>query len=150
MTIIDNNAPENKAEKRDGHWFASGIMLQKMPEEGGENSFAPSNIAENIEDDDWHRAMLLVGSLTEQELVHEDLNSHDILFRLFHEEGVRVFEPLELKHQCRCSQERVFDMIRMMSEEDQKDMVEEGEIKLKCEFCSKDYIVQYSDIKKEK
>ncbi len=134
------------ADKRDGKWFSGGIMLQHMPDEGGIKEEVPTNVVENLDEDDWRRAMFLMGSLTESELLHDNLNSHDILIRLFHEEGVRVYEPLDLQHKCRCSTERVENMVTMMSDDDRKDMVVEGNINLKCEFCSKDYNLDPKDI----
>lgn len=127
------------ANKRDGKWFSGGIMLQHMPEEGGKKGEVQTNLVDNLDDDDWLRAMVLMGTLTEAELLHDNLNSHDILIRLFHEEGVRVFDPLVLQHKCRCSLERVEKMVMMMSDEDRADMEVDGNINLKCEFCSKDY-----------
>ena len=106
-----------------------------MPEEGGEKGVRDSN----LDEDDWRRAMILMGSCTEKELLDPDLNSHTILTRLFHEEGVRVFEPIQISHVCRCSEEKVESMIAMMTDDDRKEMVVDGEIKLTCEFCSKDY-----------
>lgn len=135
-----NTGIKMAAAQRDGKWYAGGIMLQRMPEDGGiESTKTQTNVPENLDEDDWHRSMILMGSLTEAEILHDNLNSHDILYRLFHEEGVRVFEPLQLKHECRCSAERVENVVCMMSDEDRKDMVKEGRIVLKCEFCSKDY-----------
>lgn len=124
------------AGKRDGKWCAAGIMLQHMPEEGGVKKGRDTS---NLDEDDWRRAMILMGSVTEHELLHPDLNSHIILMRLFHEEGVRVFKPTRLSHVCRCSQDKVERVVTMMSEEDRHDMVVEGKIILKCEFCSTGY-----------
>jgi molecular chaperone Hsp33 len=142
-----NTGIKMAAAKRDGKWFSSGIMLQHMPEEGGTQSV--SNVADNLDEDDWRRAMILMGSCTEAELLHPDLNSHNILIRLFHEEGVRVFKPTRLYHSCRCSDEKVEKVVTMMSEEDRRDMVVDGKIILKCEFCSKDYQLDPADVEKK-
>jgi molecular chaperone Hsp33 len=123
--------------KRDGVWRSGGIMLQHMPEEGGEKGGFPAS--SNLDEDDWRRAMILMQSCTEDELLAPDLNSHVILTRLFHEEGVRVFEPMKLSHACRCSSDRVENILLTMSEEDRRDMVVDGEITMTCEFCSKHY-----------
>ena len=123
--------------KRDDEWRASGIMLQHMPEEGGEKGVI--NPDSNLNEDDWRRAMILMQSCTEEELLSPDLHSHTILTRLFHEEGVRVFEPKPLEHACRCTEGRVENVLLMMSEEERDEIVVDGEIKLTCEFCSKDY-----------
>ena len=121
--------------QRDGEWRSAGLMLQHMPDEGGTKGVASSNLNE----DDWRRSMILMQSCTEEELLHPDLNSHTILTRLFHEEGVRVFEPIPLSHACRCSDDKVENVVLMMSDDDRQAMIVDGEITLKCEFCSKDY-----------
>ncbi len=126
--------------ERDGKWRSAGLMLQHMPEEGGEN--APDKgvrDASNLNEDDWRRAMILMQSCTEEELLSPELNAHAILIRLFHEEGIRIFDPVMVRHQCRCSQERVENVLKMMPDEDQEELTEEGIVTMKCEFCSTDY-----------
>ena len=92
------------AGQREGQWCSAGLMLQHMPDEGGfEDKQSHSS---NLDEDDWRRAMILMQSCTENELLDSELNSHDILMRLFHEEGVRVFEPTALSHSCRCSEDK--------------------------------------------
>lgn len=120
--------------QRNGVWRAAGIMLQRLPEEGGNARDS------NFDEDDWRRAMVFLQSCTEDELLSPDLSGHDILMRLFHEEGVRVFEPKPMTQSCRCSNEKVENVLIMMSEEDREEMTVDGEIKMKCEFCSTDYI----------
>jgi len=125
--------------ERDGVWRASGLMLQHMPEEGGEKGVKDSS---NLDEDDWRRAMILMQSATEEELLSPDLDAHNILMRLFHEEGVRVYDPIAVRHQCRCSQERVENVYQMLPPEDQKELLEDGKVKMTCEFCSTDYRIE--------
>lgn len=129
---------------RAGKWRAAGIMLQKMPEEGGYNAAGRSN----FEEDDWRRAMILMDSCTEDEFLSPALSPNDLLFRLFHEEGVRVFQPRAVHKECRCSQERVENILKMMSEDDRDYMKVDGKISMHCEFCGTDYVFGDNDIKK--
>lgn len=145
-----NTGMKMAVHKENGKWYSGGIMLQKMPEDGGTHNAPPSNLIDNLDEDHWRRAMILMGSCTEEELLSSNLNSHDILFRLFHEEGVRVYEPTKVHHKCRCSPERVETIVMMMSEEDQKDMIVDGDIVLQCEFCSKDYRIDLAIFKNKK
>ncbi|HPF77849.1 MAG TPA: Hsp33 family molecular chaperone HslO [Alphaproteobacteria bacterium] len=124
------------AGKRDGKWRSAGLMLQHMPEEGGTKGVRDTS---NLNEDDWRRSMILMQSCTEEELLSPDLNSHTILLRLFHEEGVRVFPPTKLVHECRCSERKVENVLLMMSEEERDEMIVDGKITLTCEFCSKIY-----------
>jgi len=62
-----------------------------------------------------------------------------LLFRLFHEDGVRVYETTEIRHECRCDVERVRNIVRSLPEEDQAYIIKDGRIEMQCEFCSKVY-----------
>jgi molecular chaperone Hsp33 len=122
--------------QRDGQWRAGGIMLQKMPED--ETVKFQSNQA-NLDEDDWRRAIIFLASCTENEFLDPDLLTDDLLMRLFNEEGVRVFDPRPLIKECRCSNEKVFSVLRMLSKEDREFMEKDGFITMKCEFCSREY-----------
>ena len=117
---------------RDNKWNATAIMLQKMPEEDGK----PLG---NTHEDDWRRAMILLDSATDNELLSEDIQPGDMLYRLFHEEGVRVYESTDIVHECRCNKDRVINVINSLPEDDREYMVKDGKIEMKCEFCSRTY-----------
>ena len=120
--------------KVDGAWRGCGVMVQQMPEEGGK-----VRDQSNVDEDDWRRTMVLLGSVKKEELLSSDLGAQDILFRLFHEEGVRVFDPQPLVKTCRCSPDRVRHILATMSDEDIHDITVDGTIVMTCEFCSTDY-----------
>lgn len=122
--------------QRDGKWRSAGIMLQKMPEE--ESVRFQTNLA-NLDEDDWQRSMIFLDSCTEEELLDPELTPNELLLRLFNEEGVRVFEPKGLIKECRCSEERVETVLKMMTVDDREYMEKDGVLALKCEFCSKEY-----------
>ena len=90
-------------------WRAGGLMLQRVPPEGGYGV-----IADDVEDG-WRRAMVLMSSATAGELVDPGLSPHRLLFRLFHEDGVRVFDTHPLEARCRCSRERIECILRAVS-----------------------------------
>jgi molecular chaperone Hsp33 len=125
-------------------WRAGAIMLQRMPDpsaavvgQDGVTPLRPDLIAEKEED--WKRSHILLQSVTEGELVNPDLHSHDLLVRLFHEEGVRIFSPLDAHDKCRCSPERVARVLETLPPEDRDHAAKDGIIEMKCEFCSKMY-----------
>lgn len=130
--------------KRDGKWRAAGIMLQKMPEEGGYSAAGRSN----LDEDDWRRSMILMDSCTDDELLSATLSPREVLFRLFHEEGVRVFQPRYARKECRCSRERVENILRMMSDDDREYMKVDNKISMHCEFCGTDYVFEDKELKK--
>jgi molecular chaperone Hsp33 len=130
--------------KVEGHWRACGIMLQKMPEET-----ALYNRDNDVSDeDDWRRAMVLLGSVKDEEMLSTTLEAPDLLYRLFHEEGVRVYDPVPLINECRCNMERVRVVLSGMNSEDLEHMTIDGKITMTCEFCSRDYAFDPADIQK--
>lgn len=129
--------------KRGSLWRAGAVMLQHMPEEGKN----PEAGVGNAREDDWRRSMILLDTCTEDELLSPDLSCNDLLFRLFHEEGVRVYKPLAVAKGCRCSPEKVENMLAMMSSDDLDYMAKEGKIEVRCEFCSRDFVFDLKQIK---
>lgn len=122
---------------RDETWHAGAVMLQHMPEE--EQNTSAGN--RNLEEDPWRRAMILLDTCTEDELLDSNLSSDTLLHHLFHEDGVRVFTPKTVQKGCRCNRDKVKNIISLMSEEDRAYMAQDnGTISMRCEFCSKDYL----------
>lgn len=132
-------------------WRAGAIMLQRMPDPSiGMNPqesvlpFRPEAAPEK--EDDWNRATILLQSVTGEELVTSDLHSHQLLLRLFHEEGVRIFTPQTIHKSCRCSPERVRGILATLSADDRDHASVDGIIEMTCEFCSKTYRFRGQDL----
>lgn len=120
-----------------GHWRAGGIMVQHLAhgEEGGARHFAISA----DEKEAWNRARILMESVRTDELLDPDLSLDDLLFRLFNEDGVRVFEPLHLERGCRCSVERIARVLAGFGQDDIEHMTKDGKITVTCQFCARDF-----------
>jgi molecular chaperone Hsp33 len=114
----------------DGSWRAGALMLQRLPPEGG--------AAEDVEDG-WRRALAFMASSTTEELIDPDLPPNDLLYRLFHEDGVRVFRFAALQPGCRCSREAVERVLRSLRVEEIDTLKVDGRIFVTCEFCSARY-----------
>ncbi len=125
-----------------GKWHGAGIMMQHMPEEN-QNFASGSNLVE----DHWRRAMIFTQSCTDEELLDPNLSPEDLLYRLYHEEGVRVFKASPLHKACRCSRKKVEDAFRLLSDDDIDAMFEnDPTTTASCEFCSTDYVFSRADI----
>jgi molecular chaperone Hsp33 len=113
-------------------WRAGSLMIQRLPPEGD---------AERREaaEDGWRRAMILMSSSTSAELVDADLTPDALLFRLFHEDGVRVYRRQALVARCRCSRGRVERVLRMLPRDELEAMRVEGRVAVTCQFCSARY-----------
>ena len=127
---------------RDGTWRGGGLMLQRVPPEGGYGV-----IADDVEDG-WRRAMVLMSSATAEELVDPDLPPRRLLFRLFHEDGVRVYDTHRLEARCRCSRERIEGILRLFSPSELEEMREEGMTTVTCEFCNQSYVFDETDLER--
>ena len=113
-------------------WRAGGLMLQNVAEDEARGSTA----------DVWERAEALFETLGEDELVDPTVPPRTLLWRLFHEDGVRLFEPKALKAFCRCSPERIASVLKSFPAEERAGMVEDdGVIRVTCEYCSRVYAV---------
>lgn len=130
------------AGKVEGRWRAGGLMIQRLPLSADEQT--PDNVLQA--DEDWARAGALLGTCTPAELIRPTLISQDLLFRLFHEEGVRVFNPVQLRKGCRCNTEKLAGVLQTMSDDDLEHMRVDGKITMTCEFCNKDFV--FGDVPK--
>ena len=138
---------------------AGGLLVQFLPtspDRMRQADLDPGDAPEGhvpagpAEDDAWIEAKALVETVEDHELIDPDLSSERLLYRLFHERGVRVFEGLGLREACRCSHERIMTMIRRFSPQDRRDMVgENGRIGVTCEFCSRAYDLDPSAVEAE-
>ena len=132
-------------------WRAGGLLVQFLPRSIDRARLAdlpPGDVPEGRahlsgavpEDDSWVEARALVGTVEDHELVDPNVSGERLLYRLFHERGVRVFERQPVHETCRCSRERVMGMIGSFSPQERRDMVaDDGRIAITCEFCSRRY-----------
>jgi len=136
-------------------WRAGGLLAQYLPESEDRRRQAdlhPGDAPEGHEaqtvdvDDAWNEATSLVGTVEDAELTDPMLSAETLLYRLFHERGVRVFDEQPLNDRCRCSRERVMDMIRSFSADDVTHMTVDGRISVTCEFCSTRYTFTAEEI----
>jgi molecular chaperone Hsp33 len=117
----------------DGHWRSGGMMIQSVAEDDARGSTAEA----------WVRTQALFETLGEDELIDADLSADRLLFRLFHEDGVRLFGDVPLRAFCRCGQERIEGVLKSFAPDERADMVEDdGKIRVTCEYCSKVYAVE--------
>jgi molecular chaperone Hsp33 len=90
--------------------------------------------------------MVLMSSATAEELVDPELPPRRLLFRLFHEDGVRVYDAHPLEARCRCSRERIEGILRLFSAEELEDMRKDGVTTVTCQFCNQSYVFDEADL----
>ena len=137
-----------EGERPRHRWRAGGMLLQflpKAPERARQADLHPGDAPEGIvshtvaEDDAWVEGQSLIGTVEDIELIDPDLSGERLLYRLFHERGVRVFAPLPLRAQCSCSREAVSSMLKSFAPDDRAAMVQDDKVVVTCEFCSSVY-----------
>src|SRR5215471_10573328 len=120
----------------DGAWRAGSLLIQKLPD--GERAEFLGTREER--EDGWRRALILMGSATSEELTDPALAPEDLLFRLFHEDGVRVFRTHGVRAECRCSRARIDRILRSLPVAERQGLGQaDGSMTVTCEFCSASY-----------
>src|ERR1700722_2523125 len=92
------------------------------------------------------RAGALMSTSTAGELLDPGLPPAELLFRLFHEEGVRAYKPHDLAARCRCSRDRVERMLKALGVRELEDLKVDGRLVVTCEFCSASYVYDEEEI----
>jgi molecular chaperone Hsp33 len=115
-----------------GEQRASGMLLQRLP-------------GRSDDDEDWNRDVFLGETVSSAELL--DLTAHELLYRLFHEERVRLFEAEPFSFRCSCSAGRIETMLRGLGYQEVRDILaEQGEVRVSCEFCRQTWVYDAVDV----
>jgi molecular chaperone Hsp33 len=118
--------------EHDGKMAAGGILLQVMP-------------AQNAQTTDFEHLATLTDTIKAEELF--GLPANDVLWRLYHEEEVTVYEPQTVEFKCTCSRERCADALRTLPDEEVDSILaDDGEIDMNCDYCGSHYVFNSMDI----
>ena len=118
---------------RGGH--AAGMLIQRLPARRGQTPDA----------DAWARAEQLAATITMSEL--HALGPGEVIRRLFHEEDIRLFDPVAFRFRCRCSRPRVAAMLQGLGEQEMREtLAEQGQVEVHCDFCNEPYRFDAVDI----
>lgn len=120
-----------QADVGDGlRWRAGGMLIQNVAEDQARGST----------EEPWTRSQAFFETIGEDELLDPTISGQTLLFRLFHEDGVRVFEDQALAAVCRCSEDRIRGVLASFDAAERADMIEpDGRIHVTCEYCAKTY-----------
>jgi molecular chaperone Hsp33 len=121
----------------EGKWRAGGILLQHVAEDAARGATAEA----------WRETQFLFETVGEDELIDAELSPATLLYRLFHEQGVRLLPARRLRAFCRCSEKRILAVLRAFDAEERRGMVEpDGHIHVTCEYCSRVYRVEPASV----
>lgn len=119
------------------HWRGGGVLMQRI---AGDHIRGDTS-------EDWARASHLFATLSDEELIDPGLSAERLLYRLFHEEGVRMGERSELKDRCTCDQERLTAVMRRFPQSELRDLAEpDGMLHARCQFCARLYLVEPGNV----
>jgi molecular chaperone Hsp33 len=134
-------------EGRRERWRAGGILAQFLPQAperlrlpdlpGGDGEPADSRV--DPTDNAWRELLSLFATIDATELIDPHVGAERLLYRLFHEHGVRVFEGVKVVDECSCSRDKIRGILSRFTAEEIEESIEHGRIKVSCEFCSKGY-----------
>jgi len=117
------------ARVSDGNARAGALMVQRMPHQ---------HVQDEVDaEDGWRRTVAILASLKADELLDWNLDHDQLLYRLYHEDGVRAFAPQPLVHQCRCSQGKVANTLKSFPRVEV--VGDDGYARVVCEFCKAHY-----------
>lgn len=131
-------------------WRGGGVMLQHMPQVGqsvaspegtGEGGLLThTDILAGEPAENWTRVNALLDTVEELELIGPTVAPTELLIRLFHEEGPRVFDATSVHFGCSCSAEKVHQTMSIYSQKDIAHMTTpEGIVTADCQFCGAHY-----------
>ncbi len=139
LSVANLFQPLGKGEPFESVWRSGGIMVQNLPDAGGDERRLTKKEREEIEDQ-WRRAGFLLDTVSADELTDPTLLPQNLLYSLFHEDGVRVFAAVPIQSGCRCERQRVENVLKNYDKAELDDMaVEDGVIRVTCEFCKTEY-----------
>lgn len=129
-------------------WRAGGFFLQFLPHStdrmrqadlpGGDVP-EDAEVMDFEEDNAWVEAQSLASTIEDDELIDPSVPVERLLYRLFHEQGVRVFDPVAVRDECSCSRNKISNLLTTFSAEEIVESTEDGAISVTCEFCGKKY-----------
>ncbi|MDB5532699.1 MAG: hslO [Hyphomicrobiales bacterium] len=156
-TLVRLAVGEIVVSAQESHWRAGGLIVQFLPDsperrrmpdldpgDAPEGAAAPERISE---DDAWLEAKAIAGTVEDHELVDPDLSSERMLYRLFNERGVTVYEPQIVRHACRCSRDSIANMLKSFTPQERHDMIaDDGMISVTCEFCGTKRVFEPAEV----
>ena len=119
-------------------WRGGGMMIQQI---AGDEARGDTTEA-------WETSKALFKTLSDEEMLDPNINMPTVLYRLFHEDGVRLLEPASVQFNCSCSRERLYLTLMSFPDSERDSMFEDGLIKASCDFCSSDYAFTPGDFPK--
>lgn len=115
-------------------WCGGGMLLQALPSEGNNET--------------WRDANIYFSTIKDDELIDPSLTLENLLYALYNEMEIRIYDPLTIEHQCHCSHSKIENVILSLGREESEKAFQDDKIIVNCEFCNKKYEFSHSDLDK--
>lgn len=156
MAVAEHIVPAEAGNGSTRKWRGGGMMIQFLPESGdrltvrdipgGDAPEGEDKSVNHEQDDQWLEAETLVETISDDELTDPAVSSEILLYRLFHEHGVHIYEGPMVADKCSCDKGKIVGVLSTLSAEELDETWEDGKITSKCEFCSTEYVIVPDDL----
>ncbi|WP_455478818.1 Hsp33 family molecular chaperone [Bartonella sp. B10] len=153
VAVLINRDSQGKSQTT---WRAGGILTQFLPQSSHHNqTYSFLQKTEQIKthsqlENQWQEATALTATIENSELTDPQISSKQLLFRLFHEQGVKVFNPIFIVDRCSCSHEKIKEILEKFPANERSQLIENQYISVTCEFCSTIYRFKPQELSSEK
>jgi molecular chaperone Hsp33 len=123
-------------------WRSAGLMVQAVP----------GKVSDDVrETDDWQRVALFLQTLEPYELLDTSLAAETVLWRLFHEDEIRVHAAQPLSFECTCNADKVLPVLTSYPAEELPTLADpDGVVRARCEFCGNTYEFPLAELAQQK
>lgn len=140
-------AVDQREEGDEVIWSAGGIMIQQVPKEGGkqDENNTPSKKEQQTIEEEWNHNRVLAMTVKAEELTDVYLSPQALLYRLYNEDGVWIYDAETCRAECGCSREKVIETLSQFPNKELEDMLEDGKLEVNCQFCNNTEIFVMDD-----
>ncbi len=156
MAVAEIILPASDGNGSERKWRAGGFLVQFLPETtdritirdipGGDAPHDADEPVSEERDDLWLEAKALVETISDDELTDPDVSSQVLLYRLFHEHGVHVYEGPKVSDKCNCNKDKIIGVLKTLPADELSETWEDGKITSNCEFCNTNYVISPGDL----
>jgi len=130
-------------------WRAAGLVLQHMPKASPLKVVA-APVDTEADAENWNRATIMLESVQQDEMIGPSVSPAELLYRLFHEDSPRVFDPQPVRFGCTCSEDKVRQSMSIYSAKDIAHMTTDaGTLTADCQFCGAHYVMDPTTLGKD-
>lgn len=120
-------------------WSAGGLMIQQVPQEGGKHDEERTTSKKELQglQEEWNHNRILAQTVKEEELTDVYLSPQALLYRLYNEDGVWIYDAELFRAECSCSREKVQNTLSQFPQNELEEMMDDKKLDVNCQFCNR-------------